>query len=58
MAGHRYRPRVARFALQIDDGPVIFPLLNVPEIQVHRLVPPKAAGKQDGQELAVTLAFQ
>lgn len=47
---HRYRPRVTRFALQIDDGPVVFPLLDVPEIQVHRLVPPKTACKQDGQE--------
>ena len=47
---HRYRPRVTRFGLQIDDGPVVFPLLDVPEIQVHRLVPPKTACKQDGQE--------
>ena len=46
------------FALQVDNGPVIFPLLNVPEVQVHRLVPPKSACKQDGQERAITFAFQ
>jgi hypothetical protein len=57
-AGHRYRPRMTPFALQVDDGPVVFALLYVPEIQVHRLVPPKAACKQDGQERAITFAFQ
>jgi hypothetical protein len=55
--GHRYCPRMSRFALQVDDGPVVFPLLYVPEVQVHRLVPPKAACKQDGEERAITFAF-
>ena len=57
-AGHRYRLRMTCFALQIDDGPVVFPLLYVPEVQVHRLVPPKSARKQDGQERPITFAFQ
>lgn len=48
-AGHRYRPRMTRFALQVNDGPVVLSLLYVPEVQAHRLVPPKAACKQDGQ---------
>ena len=45
------------FALQVDAGPVVFPLLCVPEIQDYRLVPPKAACKQNGQE-ALTFSFQ
>jgi hypothetical protein len=40
---------MTRFALQINDGPMVFSLLYVPEVQAHRLVPPKAACKQDGQ---------
>ena len=46
------------FALQVDDGPVIFPLLYMAEIQAHRLVPSKAASEQDRQEGAVSFAFQ
>ena len=42
---HLYRPRVTRFALQVNDGPVVFPLQDVPEIQAHRFVPPKTACK-------------
>jgi hypothetical protein len=38
-ARHRHGPGVAGFALQVDDRPVVFPLLYVAEIQVHRLVP-------------------
>jgi hypothetical protein len=38
------------FAIQVDNGPVIFPLLYEPKIQVHCLVAPKSACKQDGQE--------
>ena len=49
---------VAGVALQVDDGPVVFPLLYVAEIQSHRLVPPKAASEQDLQERPVTFAFQ
>jgi hypothetical protein len=41
---------VAAFALQVDDGPVVFALVEVAEVQVHRFVPSKAAGEQDGQE--------
>ena len=57
-ARHGYGPDVAGFALPVDDGPVVFPLLYVAEIQSHRLVPPKAASEQDLQERPVTFAFQ
>jgi hypothetical protein len=42
-ARHRHGPGVAGFAFQVDDGPVVFSLLYMAEIQVHRLVPSKAA---------------
>jgi hypothetical protein len=45
-------------ALQVDDGPVVFPLLYVAEVAVHRLVPWKAASEQDCQERAITFDFQ
>src|SRR5215471_19076234 len=35
-AWHRYCPGVAGLAFQVDDGPVLFPLLDVAEAQVHR----------------------
>jgi hypothetical protein len=38
-ARHRYRPGVAAFAFQVDDAPVVFPLLDMAEIQIDRLVP-------------------
>jgi hypothetical protein len=57
-AWHRYCPGVAGFALQVDDGPVLFALLDVAEVQVHRLVPSKAAGEEDCQECAIPLALQ
>jgi hypothetical protein len=30
---------VAAFAFQVDDAPVVFPLLDMAEIQIDRLVP-------------------
>jgi hypothetical protein len=52
-AWHRHCPCVAGFALQVDDGPVLFPLLDVPEVEVHRFVPSKTAGEQDRAEKRV-----
>jgi hypothetical protein len=57
-ARHRYCPDVAGFAFQVDDGPAVFPLLDVAEIQVCRLLPPEAAGEEDRQERTVPFAFQ
>lgn len=56
---HRHRdcPRVAGFALQVDDGPVVLPLLDVTEIQIHRLVSSNAAGEQDRRECAIPFAL-
>ena len=57
-ARHRHCPGVAGLAFQVNDGPVVFPLLDVAEVQVHRFVPSKAAGEQDCQECAVPLSLQ
>src|ERR1039457_6457760 len=57
-ARHRHCPGVAGFALQVDNSPVVFPLLDVAEIQVHCLVPSKAVGEQDRQECAIPFALQ
>ena len=57
-ARHGYRPGVAGFALPVDAGPVVFPLLYVAEIRAHGPVPPKAASEQDRQERPVTFALQ
>src|SRR4051794_17188046 len=46
-ARHRCGPGSTGFAFQVDDGPVVFPLLYVAEIQADRLVPSKAASEQD-----------
>src|SRR6516165_1805600 len=43
-ARHRYCPGMASFAFQVNDGPVVFPLLQIGKIQTHRLVPSKATG--------------
>ena len=48
---------MAGFAIEVDDGPVLFPLLDVAEIQVHSLAPSEAAGKQDRQERAISLTL-
>jgi hypothetical protein len=40
---------MASFAVQIHDCPVVLPLLDVAEIQIHRLVPSKSARKQNRQ---------
>ncbi len=51
-------PGVAGFALPVEDGSVVFPLLYVAEIQAHRLGPSRAASGQDRQDRPVTFAFQ
>jgi hypothetical protein len=43
---------------EIDNGPVLFSLLKVGEVQINGFVPPQAAGEQHRQEGSVTLALQ
>jgi hypothetical protein len=35
---------VSRFSNDIDNGPVLFSLLKMREVQINRFVPPQAAG--------------
>jgi hypothetical protein len=44
---------MAGFALQIDNGPMVLPLLDVAKTQIDRFVPSKAAGEQDRKECAI-----
>ena len=41
---HRDRPHVTRLAHEIDNCPVLFPLLQVSEVQFHGFTPSQAAG--------------
>jgi len=56
-ARHRHCPGVAGLAFQVNDRPVVFPLLDVAEFQVDRFVPPKPAGEQDSQQSAIAFAL-
>jgi hypothetical protein len=47
---------VAGLSHQIDNGPVLFSLLQVREVQVHGFVPSQTAGKQYRQKGTVTFA--
>src|SRR5215471_16073915 len=43
---------------KVDDGPVLFPLLEMPEIQISQLASPEPASKQNGKHCAVSLALE
>jgi hypothetical protein len=49
---------MAGLPFQVNDGPVVFSLLDVAEVQVNRFVSSKAAGEQDCQECAIPLSPQ
>jgi hypothetical protein len=49
---------VASLAFQVNDGPVVFPLLNVAEFKVHCFVPAQAAGEQYGEECTISFALE
>ena len=54
---HRDRPDVTRLAQEVDDGPVLFSLLQMREVQFDGFMPPQAAGEQHRQKCAVTFAL-
>ena len=43
---------------EIDNGPVLFSLLQVGEVQLNGFMPPQAAGEQHSQKGAVPFALQ
>src|ERR1019366_4464545 len=57
-AGHRYGPNASAFAYQIDDCPMVLPLLCMRELQVGPLAAPQTAPKQHGENCPVPLAFE
>src|ERR1700693_4957304 len=54
---HRNRPHVTRLAHEVDNGPVLFSLLQMSEVQLYGFVPLQAAGQQYGQKRAVAFAL-
>jgi hypothetical protein len=42
---------------KIDDGPVLFPLLQVGDFQLNGFMPPQATGQQHSQKGAVPFAL-
>jgi hypothetical protein len=55
---HRHRSYVTALSDEIDNGPMLFPLLQMGEAQLHGFVPPQAAGEQHSQKGAVPFALQ
>ena len=55
---YRNGSNVAALADKIDDGPVLFPLLKMPEIQIRQLASPEPASKQNGKHCAVSLSLE
>jgi hypothetical protein len=49
---------MAAFSLQVNDGPVLLPLLHVSKLQADRFVTSKPAGWQNCQQRAITFTLQ
>lgn len=41
---------MAGLPLEVDDGPVLLPLLNMAKIEIHCLAPSETTGEQDSQQ--------
>jgi hypothetical protein len=55
---HRHGPNMRCLSNQIDNGPVIFPALNVVKRQVGQLSSAQTATQQDSQNGSVSFPFQ
>lgn len=55
---HRHRPHVTCLSHEIDNGPMLFSLLQVGEIQLHSFMPPQTASEQHSQKGTVPFALQ
>ena len=49
---------MASFTDQINNGPMLFALLEMIQSQRHRFMPPQAAREQQREQRSVTLSFQ
>jgi len=56
--GHRYCSGMAGLGLQVDNGPVFFPLLNAAKAQIDGFMLSKTAREQNRRQRAVASAFQ
>jgi len=55
---HRHRPHVASLSHEIDNGPMLFSLLQVREVQLHGFMPPQTACEQHGQKGTIPFALE
>jgi hypothetical protein len=54
---HRHGPDMPTLADEVDYGPVLFALLEMPEIQVSQFSPSEPASKQDRKDRSVSLTL-
>lgn len=55
---YRHGSNMPALADKVDDGPVLFPLLEMSEIQISQLASPEPASKQNRKHRAVSLALE
>ena len=55
---HRDGPNVAAFADEINDGPVLFALLQMHEVQISQFAPSESTAKQDSENCTVPFPLQ
>src|SRR6266852_7168382 len=56
--GNRNRSNVASLAHQINNGPMLFALLEMIQSQRHGFMPPQAAREQQCEQCSVAFSFQ
>ena len=56
--GYRYGSDVPAFTNEINYGPMLLTLLQVPELQISQLATSKSAPQQDGKDRPVPLSFE
>ena len=56
--GHRDGSDVPAFADEVNDGPVLFALLQMHEVQISQLAPSESTAKQDSENCTVPLSLQ
>jgi len=54
----QYRPHVACLSHEIDNGPMLFSLLQVGEVQLYGFMTPQTTGEQYSQKGTVPFALE
>jgi hypothetical protein len=56
--GHRNGSNVPPFADKINDGPMLFVLLQMYEVQISQFAPSESTAKQESENCSVPLSLQ